>query len=235
MASRLANTALSFASTLISVYTWHMKMTPAVRKFALAAHVIFSVGWLGAVLAYLPLAITGLTSADVQTVRASYLSMETIAWFAILPCCLGGLLTGLVQSLGTEWGLFRHYWVALKFLLTLTGTIVLLLHMPTITRVARMAAEMTLPIASPGMVQRQLVIHAAGGLIVLLAATILSIYKPWGLTPYGKWRMSQATTAPSARVSPIRISWRLLALIGFIGLLIMVIILHLIGGGFPHH
>ena len=211
-----------------------MKMTSSVRKFALTAHVIFSVGWLGAVLAYLPLAITGLTSADAQTVRASYLSMESIAWFVILPCCFAALTSGLVQSLGTEWGLFRHYWVLLKFLLTLTGTIILLLHMPTITRVARMAADMTLPIATVGVVHRQLVIHAAGGLLVLLAATILSIYKPWGLTPYGRRRMSQSATA-SVGASTTSVSWKIYAVLAFIALLILVIILHLFGGGFPHH
>ena len=211
-----------------------MRMTPSVRKFALTAHVIFSVGWLGAVLAYLPPAITGLTSADAQTVRASYLSMESIAWFVIVPCCFAALLTGLVQSLGTEWGLFRHYWVFLKFLLTVTATIILLLHMPTITRVARTAADMTLPIATVGAVQRQLVIHAAGGLLVLVAATVLSIYKPWGLTPYGRRRLSQAATA-SVGPTATSISWKLYVLLGFVGLLILLIVLHLIGGGFPHH
>jgi len=209
-------------------------MTPRLRRFALTARVIFSVGWLGAVLAYLPLAITGLTSADAQTVRASYLSMESIAWFVIVPCCFAALLTGLVQSLGTEWGLFRHYRVLLKFLLTVTATVILLLHMPTITRVSRMAAEMTLPIVSVGMVQRQLVIHAAGGLLVLLATTVLSIYKPWGLTPYGQRQMLQS---PAASVSPsaTSVSWKVYLLFGFVALLVLLIVLHLLGGGFPHH
>lgn len=211
-----------------------MTMTPRVRKFALTAHVTFSVGWLGAVLAYLPLAIIGLTSPDAQTVRASYISMETIAWFVIVPCCFAALLTGLVQSLGTEWGLFRHYWVLLKFLLTLSATVILLLHIPTITRMSRMAAEMTLPIAGYGAVQRQLVIHATGGLLVLLATTVLSIYKPWGLTPYGLRRMLQPILA-SVSAAATSVSWKMYVLLGFVGLLILFIILHLIGGGFPHH
>jgi hypothetical protein len=211
-----------------------MNMRPFFRKLALTAHVIFSVGWLGAVLAYLSLAIIGLNSADAQTVRASYLSMESIAWFAIVPCCFAALLTGLVQSFGTEWGLFRHYWVLVKFLLTVSATIILLLHMPTITRVARMAAEMTLPIAGDGVVQRQLVIHATGGLLVLVATTVLSIYKPWGLTPYGRQPMLRPTMA-SVVAFATGLPWSLYVLLGLIGLLLFVIILHLSGGGFPHH
>ena len=57
-----------------------MTMTPGLRKFALTAHVTSSVGWLGAVAAFLALAVAGLAVRDAQTVRASYLSMELIGW-----------------------------------------------------------------------------------------------------------------------------------------------------------
>lgn len=163
-----------------------MSMAPRVRKFALTLHVIFSVGWLGAVLAYLPLAITGLTSVDAERVRAAYLAMEQIGWFVIVPLCLASLLTGLVQSLGTEWGLFRHYWVIAKLILALISTLILMTHMPVVSRVARMAAEKTLPIASPAVMRIQLIVHAAGGLLVLIAITALSVFKPWGRTPFGR-------------------------------------------------
>jgi len=86
-------------------------MTPRLRKFAFTAHITISIGWLGAVVAYLALAIAGLTSQDAQTVRAAYLSMELIGWFVIVPFSLVALFSGLVQSLGTQWGLFRHYWI----------------------------------------------------------------------------------------------------------------------------
>ena len=98
-----------------------MTMTPRFNKFALTAHIIFSVGWLGAIVVYLALAIAGLTVHDAQMVRAAYLSMELIGWYVMVPFSLAALLTGLVQSLGTPWGLFRHYWILAKFLLTTGG------------------------------------------------------------------------------------------------------------------
>ena len=104
-----------------------MTMTPRLRKFALTAHVVSSVGWLGAVAGFLALAAAGLTSQDAQMVRAAYLAMELIAWFVIVPLALASLLTGLVQSVGTTWGLFRHYWVLAKLLVTVLATIVLLM------------------------------------------------------------------------------------------------------------
>ncbi|MGH9252111.1 MAG: hypothetical protein ACRD0W_21725 [Acidimicrobiales bacterium] len=82
-------------------------MRSSVRKLALTAHVTFSVGWTGAVAAYLALAVAALASRDAQLVRGTYLAMEVAAaWFVIVPLSLGSLLTGLVQALGTTWGLF---------------------------------------------------------------------------------------------------------------------------------
>ncbi len=162
-----------------------MTMTSRLRKFALTAHVTSSVGWLGAVVAYLALAITGLTSQDAQMVRAVYLARELTGWFVIVPLSLASLLTGLVQSLGTEWGLFRHYWILVKFLLTIGAITVLLLHMPAVSLMSRLVAETTLSSADLG-VRISPLVHAGGGLLVLLVATTLSVYKPRGMTPYGR-------------------------------------------------
>jgi hypothetical protein len=161
-------------------------MTPRLRRFTLTAHVTCSVGWLGAVVAYLALAIAGLTRPEAQVVRAAYVAMELIGWYVIVPCSLAALLTGLVQSLGTEWGLFRHYWILVKFLLTLVGTLVLLVHMRRVSHMAGIAAEKALSAGDFRMLRIPLVVHAGGGLVLLLMATALSIYKPWGRTRYGR-------------------------------------------------
>jgi len=163
-----------------------MTMTPGVRKFALTAHVTSSVGWLGAVAGFLALAVAGLTSKDAQLVRAAYLSMELTAWFVIVPLSLASPLTGILQSLGTEWGLFRHYWVLIKFLITVPSTIILLLHMQPIGHLARVVAETTLTRGELSGLRIQLVANAGAALLVLLIATTLSIYKPRGMTRYGR-------------------------------------------------
>src|SRR5262245_7131050 len=105
-----------------------MILPPGLRKFALIAHITCSVGWLGADAAFLALAVAGLTSQDAQLVRAAYLAMGLIAWFVIVPLAFASLLSGLVQSLGTRWGLFRHYWVLVKFLIAIFAATVLLIH-----------------------------------------------------------------------------------------------------------
>lgn len=121
-----------------------MTMTPGLRKSALTAHVTSSVGWLGAVGGFLALAVAGLTSDDASMVRAAYLAMELAGWFVIVPLSLASLPSGIVMSMGTEWGLFRHYWVVAKLLITVVATILLLVHMQPVGHLARVVTDTTL-------------------------------------------------------------------------------------------
>jgi hypothetical protein len=173
-------------------------MTPSLRKFALAAHVTSSIGLLGSIAAFLALAIAGLTSQDEQMVRSAYLSMELVARFVIVPLAFASLLTGFIESMGTPWGLFRHYWVLVKLSLTAFATIVLLIKMELIGYAARLAEESILLRADLHAAGLQLVVHATGGLLVLLVPVILSVYKPQGLTPYGR-RKQQGQRIPLRR------------------------------------
>ncbi len=162
-----------------------MILTPHLRKFVRTAHVTFAVGWLGAVAAFLALAITGLISRDALTVRSTYLSMALIARFVIVPLSFAPLLTGPILSLGTPWGLFQHYWILAKLLITILSTIILLVHMQPITYLSSEAAKTTLSSVDLRL-QIQMVVAAGAALLALLVATILAVYKPRGTTPYGQ-------------------------------------------------
>ena len=175
-----------------------MNMTPRSQKLALLAHITFSVGWFGAVVPYLALVIAGLTSRDVQLVRSAYFSMELIGWYVIVPFSLAALLSGLVQSLFTQWGLFRHWWILAKLALTIFAVVILLQHMRDVSRIAHIAQGAMLSRAD----FRPDLIHASAGLLVLLAAMTLSVFKPWGMTPYGLRRVSSPRKA--GEVAPIR-------------------------------
>ena len=162
-----------------------MTLTPGLRKFVRTAHVIFSVGWLGTVAAFLALAIAGLTSQNTQMVRAVYIAMGLITRFVIVPLSFVPLLlTGPILSLGTPWGLVRHYWILAKVLINILSTAILLVHVQPINYLWRVAAEETLSSADRGA-QVQLVVAAAAGFLALLVATALAVYKPRGMTQYG--------------------------------------------------
>jgi uncharacterized membrane protein len=118
-----------------------------------------------------------------------------VGWYVIVPLALASLLTGLIMALGTPWGLFRHYWVVLSLVLTIVATIVLLVHMQTVSDVASRAAET--PSAAVGGLPGELV-HAGVGPVVLLVIQLLNVYKPRGMTIYGWRKQQEQRTVPPA-------------------------------------
>ena len=154
------------------------------RKFALTVHVTCSVSWIGSVLTYLTLGLTAVTSQETQTIRAAWIAMAQLGWYTIVPLAIASLLTGLIMSLGTKWGLLRHYWTLISFLLTSFATTILLWHMRDVSVMATIAqqAEGDQLAALGGDL-----FHPGLGLIVLLLIQVLNMYKPRGLTRYG-WR-----------------------------------------------
>ena len=176
-------------------------MNATIRKLGLTAHVTASVGWLGAVIAYLALAVASLEDAEL------FRGLEVVGWRVIVPLAVATLVTGLVQSLGTEWKFFRFWWVAAKLGLATVGTTVLLIHLSGLDW-------------SGGDLEARehTILHAAGGVAILLAATVLSIYKPWGRIP--------------DRFVP-RLDGLRLAILAAVVLLLALFAIHLTGGG-PH-
>lgn len=158
-------------------------MSRPIRRVALIVHVTLSVGWIGTVLAYLALGMAAVMSDTVSTVRASWIAMEIVGWYVIVPLAIGSFVTGLLMALGTSWGLFRHYWVIVSLCLTALATSVLLLHMPD---VSTMAAEAQRVDGEALAALGGDLFHPAVGLVVLLVVQVLNVYKPRGMTRYGQ-------------------------------------------------
>lgn len=162
----------------------------AARKWLLALHIAVSVGWIGSVLAYLALDVTTVASDDVATLRAAYVAMDIVAARAIVPLAIAALVTGILISLGTRWGLFRHYWVIFSLVLTILAVVVLLSETRTIAAYADVALDPATTDAGLRALPSTLP-HSIGGTIVLLLVLALNLWKPRGVTPYG-WRKQRA-------------------------------------------
>lgn len=162
-----------------------MIVSRSVAKLVLTAHVVASVGWLGAVLAYLAFDVTAAISNQVPILRAAYFAMNLIIIYTIVPLAVASVLIGIVNAVVSRWGLLQHYWVVVKLLLTLFATAILLLEVQNVSYMAEVAASGADPHKLPGSLP-----HSIGGLIVLLVTTVLSVYKPRGMTRYG-WRISR--------------------------------------------
>jgi len=216
-----------------------MTMTSALRRFTVTAHVTSSVGWLGAVLVFITLAGTALTTEDERVVRGAYLLMAPAGWFVLVPLAHASLLSGIVLSLGTAWGLFRHYWVAMKLAITAFATVILLVYMGTFREMAGVAAD---PVVDLDLVRNPSpLVHAILALALLVAATVLAIYKPFGMTPYGTRQLAVERArqrAVSLAAATDRV-WnrRALYLVAALGILLAVamFLAHQLAGTALHH
>jgi hypothetical protein len=187
------------------------------------------------VVCFLALAIAGLSWQDPHVVRGAYVAMHLITWLVIVPFSVAALLTGLIDSLGTSWGLWRHYWVVTKLMLTVVATLLLMLHTQPIDHVAAVAAQTDLFPADLRQVRVQLVGDAAAALFVLTVTTALSVYKPWGLTPYGIRKQAELVEGWKPPVSGRPVSPGRWVLFAIAGLLALVALLHLLGLGLHGH
>jgi hypothetical protein len=219
-------------------------MTPKIRKLMLTAHIISTLGWMGAIAAFLALAITGLSNHDSRIVDSAYVGMKLIGWRVIVPLGLASLLTGLIQSLGNTWGLFRHYWVIVKFVLTTVATGLLLLHMTLADRLADIADLPTFYGPRFHGLRIHIMADAAAAIVLLIVNTVLSVFKPRGMTAYGLRKERAQYQTAAAR--PIYVSvldraanmplWLKVFGLSGVALLVLfrVVILH-IAGGHGHH
>jgi hypothetical protein len=159
------------------------RLSTGQRKLVLAAHVAISVGLFGVFAAMVMLGVAGATASDPETSGAAYRAMSILK-NAVPPGAVGVVVTGVVLSLGTNWGLFKHLWVVVKLVLTVAALpISILLVFPSIQRA----------IADPAAEAAPLMLVLASGLVALLlgSATVIAVYKPWGLVAPGRQNASR--------------------------------------------
>jgi hypothetical protein len=180
------------------------RVSPGVYKLLLTAHIMTAVGWLGVVFAKLVLALAAATAASPDVSAALLVALDAVN-AAFAPASTGAIVSGVLLSLGTRWGLLQHYWVVAKLVLTVGvfGTAV-----QVVPRIVGLAVEaptlLGLPWA-PAVLLAFAVIH----LLMFGAATALAVYKPWGKTWLGRRadarRRPGATWRATGTASPVRL------------------------------
>ncbi len=178
-----------FAVPILALLTG--KVTPRTKKALVTTHVVFSGSWLGVGVVMVTLSVLGLRSEDVATVRVSYELLELFD-MTILPwSSIGAILSGIAVSLTSKWGLVRHYWIAAKLLIAIA---VITSAFGFIHRWVISAAERSaqLPATSAGIAAGggdlglQLVTAFGVAVFLVAVATVLSVFKPWGVTPFAR-------------------------------------------------
>jgi hypothetical protein len=173
---------------------FHVKpLKRSARRALLVVHVAASAAWLGLTLGLLALALTAATTESAPMIEAACRSMKVFTDWLVIPVALLTLLSGLVLSLGTKWGLARHHWVLTKFWLTLvTITASVFALRPGVN-----AAVETVASGSPPADPLDLVMGPVVSFSAYVFMTVISVLKPWGLTRRGR-RMRVLATSRKA-------------------------------------
>ncbi|MFG1842066.1 hypothetical protein [Micromonospora sp. NPDC049175] len=164
------------------------------RKVWLTLHVGIGVGWLGISTGMLLLAILGATADSHELQHGAYLLLSRFEMLLAIPSVFLTIITGVVVSLGTPWGLLKHTWVLAKLVIALTLPFLAVFEGPWIEELEARSAAGLIETGTTGM----LLIGAMGLFAALLwTATILSVFKPGGRTRWGR-RTDGRPTAPGA-------------------------------------
>lgn len=197
-----------------------MTLSSSYRKLVLTLHMITTMGWLGSAAAYIPIAANVLTNQDTSFVQSAIQIMVLIANFIVVPMAFVSLLTGIALSLGSRWGLFRHYWILFKLVLTVIALFMLVAYTQALGQMAAIAVQRTLSSNDISILKDPIhLLHSSGGLFVVLLATVMSVYKPKGMTKYG-WRKQQ-----EVKKKPDSIPYSIPRWVKLIGVAVIVLIL----------
>ena len=151
-----------------------MVLTPRWRKAILTLHVITAVGWLGCDLVLLTLSAAGLAGYRPEIV---YPAMGFVGLALFVPLSVLVWLIGVFNAWVTPWGLLRHRWVTVKLIVTTAMLVAVFFAL-------RPGLEAALA-EGAGLDQRErigLMFPPVVSTSLLVFATVLSTYKPWGRT-----------------------------------------------------
>jgi uncharacterized membrane protein len=152
------------------------------QRWLKIVHLVFACAWLGGALALLLILFLA-RPAGGDELYAVQLCMTIVDDFLIIPGALGCLFTGVLYGIATNWGFFRHRWLTVKWIATVTvisfGTFWL---GPWLNANAALAkAERAAAWMNPDFVHNQAMNMACGPvqLVVLVGLVWVSVAKPW--------------------------------------------------------
>jgi hypothetical protein len=100
------------------------KLSLRMRRVLLTLHLLFVAILFGVHVVLITLSLTAAFTDDESVLRACYTIMHLLATSSVRASTIGTVVTGLLLSIFTSWGLFRYYWIVWKEVLTLLCVVV---------------------------------------------------------------------------------------------------------------
>ncbi|MCC3372372.1 DUF2269 family protein [Cohnella sp. REN36] len=154
------------------------------RKWLLTLHLLFSGLMLGEAFVFLILSLTAANTNDVGVLQACYTSMHVLSKTAVRYSVIFVIITGILLSVRTRWGLFKFYWIIAKEILTLFTVALgpIGMYAWTLQAVKLTSAEGSSVLQDPAFIvnRGELRTGIILQILFLSAILVLSVFKPWG-------------------------------------------------------
>ncbi|MFC5653764.1 hypothetical protein ACFPYJ_32560 [Paenibacillus solisilvae] len=159
------------------------KMPQHQKNWWLIFHLLFTAMWIGGGFTQIVLILIVYFTTSGEFLYSAHSFMHIFDLALIIPGALGVVITGIVLSIRTHWGLTKYYWIISKevisFVLILSGGVlnIWVQEAIQITLLERLNA-----LHNPSYIHDRLMllVFGASQLILLLAVILISVKKPWG-------------------------------------------------------
>lgn len=154
------------------------------KKWLLSLHILFSAIMLGTSVTFLILSITAVSSNDSGLILSCYKAMHVLSTTSVRASFIGTIVTGLLLSVWTHWGLVKYYWIIAKEILSLVALILgpIGMYIWTLQGISLITDGGAGAVNQGAMVENTISLFIGIGLqvISLVAMFLLSVFKPWG-------------------------------------------------------
>ncbi|HEY4004020.1 MAG TPA: hypothetical protein VGM60_02375 [Pseudonocardia sp.] len=150
------------------------------RKVLLLLHLVFAGAWLGMHVVLGVLVCTLFVSDDPRVISVSYRALVLFAIWPLLSVALLCLLSGLALGMVTKYGVLRYRWVVVKLALNVVLAVLIAFALPGGLEAAALAGQRIAEGAAVGDPPLDLLFPPIVSTAALLAAFVLSVFKPWG-------------------------------------------------------
>ncbi|WP_077324373.1 hypothetical protein [Virgibacillus siamensis] len=157
-----------------------MKLSVKAKRWLLTAHILFSAIMFGNMVTFLILSITVASTNDGNLIESCYRIMHVLSSTSVKASTIATIITGILLSVLTKWGLFQFYWLIVKEVLTLMPLGLNLWGMYYWTMDAFRIMQTSQDRAALFMVQTELWSGIIIQMLSLILIFVLSVFKPWG-------------------------------------------------------
>jgi formate-dependent nitrite reductase membrane component NrfD len=146
-------------------------------------HIFFASLWLGGGIAIFTILIANHKPLNGYELHSINTIIDTLDSLLVIPGALGSLFTGLLLSMFTDWGFFRHHWVTTKWVATvLAAAVGGFLLMPSVKTMLYISLTMEISVVQNAVYlsnRQTALIFATLNLVLLLLLFCLSVFRPW--------------------------------------------------------